>query len=301
MNYLPEDIYLHLGAHRTGSTSFQDMLGTYEKTSSRGNILVSTAPREGNDFDRTFRSIFADYIQSRKALPLFRYWITRKVRKQLHHILGGEIPDIWIFSEENLLDPIVSSALEGIYPKAKDNLKALKILLKDRVRRIGLSIRRYDQFLFSAYLMQGFFTPTDLSKLRQMYIGSAERIGRGWLDVVDALKMNFPDAELCLWIHEETPVEMRLDDFLDPLNLDKSSPAKIQKTNLAPTVEAIEEIRLLRATGVVPTGSEKIRILMENSRGRKFNIDEFFTDETMGMLQSIYRKHLRELKNSGLI
>jgi hypothetical protein len=142
MNKLPEEIYLHLGAHRTASSAFQSVLDANTDLFKQSRIGLTTAPRVGKQEETSFRLLFRRYFRSMRKGILLRFWHIHRTRRLINRMLNS-VNTRWVLSDENLLGPIVINQEDGIYPRAKDNLRALKYLFGDRVVRIGLSIREY--------------------------------------------------------------------------------------------------------------------------------------------------------------
>jgi hypothetical protein len=295
MNKLPEEIYLHLGAHRTGSSAFQSVLDANANVFKQSRINLTTAPRVGKQEDTSFRLLFREYFRSMRKGSLLCFWHVHRTRRQIKQMLDSTHTH-WVLSDENLLGPIVQNQKGGIYPQAKDNLRALKSLFGDRVVRIGLSIREYDQFIFSSFLMQNVYTNQRLKSLHDQYTNACHSIERGWLELVEDIRNYFPQAEICIWLHERVPMELRLQEFLSPLGLQLSNLDAIETINVAPTKEAIERIQFGRSErGEELSANEKDAILRQYQNGSRIRIDDYFPPELRKQMNKLYCEHQQEL------
>ena len=293
MNKIPEEIYIHLGVHRTGSSVFQSVLDANADLFKQGRICLTTAPRVGKQKETSFRILFREYFKSIRKGSLLRSWHVHRTRRIISQMLNS-MHNQWVLSDENLLGPIVLKHENGIYPRAKDNLRALKYLFGDRVVRIGISIREYDRFIFSSFLMQNVYTNQSLESLHKQYTNACLSIELGWLELVGNIRSIFPKADICIWLHERVPIEVRLQEFLSPLELPLDILGLIETINVAPTKEAIDLIQCNRSDSELST-HEKDIILEQNKDGRRIEIGDYFPLELRKHLNNLYLRHTKEL------
>jgi hypothetical protein len=130
--------------------------------------------------------------------------------------------------------------------------------------------------------MQNVYTNQGLKSLHEQYTNACHSIGRGWLGLIENIRSNFPEAEICIWLHERVPLEARLEEFLSPLDLQLSNCGLIETINVAPTKEAIERIQCGRNEHFEKLSAhEKDAILKQNKNGSRIQIDDYFPPRTV--------------------
>ncbi len=179
-----QDIILHLGAHRTGSTYVQGVLG-------KNAALLAAAGFGAPDQDST-RATLTERLNTRFPMMPLRGGFARFIADRG---LGGA--KRLIISDENmlgLLNDIFSH--HAFYPHTNARLQRLKRLLPQAPRKVLLAIRPYETFFPSAYgrwLSPG--RPVlPRAAVRDIVLG----LSRGWADITADIAAVFPDAELVI-------------------------------------------------------------------------------------------------------
>ncbi|MFD1341038.1 hypothetical protein [Litorisediminicola beolgyonensis] len=224
---------LHLGAHRTGSTSLQTVLDGLSQEIAPAKVL--TPPRPDKRSTATIREVLGDAVRAHRSRnPLTRWTGLRRSRTDLAALTGGA--DRVILSEEMLLGPAFKRDGRGLYPEADARLRAARALLRDSPERLHLTIRSYASFIVSVYAMRAVFAG-NLPPFDQI----AQRLcdpEAGWPDLIDVIQRVFPGTPLHIAVLEDTRLEDRVRDLLGDW-------ARIEEirdpggVNAAPTTEAI--------------------------------------------------------------
>lgn len=190
------DITLHIGAHRTASTTLQQFLDRNTAALHQSGVEVWTPARTRKGLfsglferpediteviaQRATRSCGLIAIETERAL--------RAGRAQL------------LISDENIIGTTRNNLRQQqLYPLLADRMHRFCPAFDGKLRRIGLSIRSYDTFWASCLafgITQGFRMPlmADLDH----YITQPRR----WRDVVRDVATAFPGAEILVWPFE---------------------------------------------------------------------------------------------------
>lgn len=188
------DIFLHIGAHRTATTSFQ-------------HYMRKTGPglmRCGVDFwgpAQTRNGLFHGVIPvpSRRSagqqLERARGRVALKLSAAEGRGFGG-----LVISDENLIGNIRANLRDmRLYPAIGERMARYHAAFGGRLRRVALSIRGQEEYWTSALsysLMRVGRVPTR-DELRHI-AGAA----RGWRDVVTDLACALPGVEIVVMPHE---------------------------------------------------------------------------------------------------
>ena len=190
------DINLHIGAHRTASTTLQRFLERNIAVLGQSQIEVWTPARTRKGL---FSGLFerpedmTDEIERRgnRSCGLISIELERSRRLGRASLL---------ISDENMIGSTRNNLRQQqLYPHSAERLHRLRPAFDGKLRRIGLSIRSYDTFWASCLafgLSQGFRVPlmADLDH----YIIQPRR----WRDVIRDVAAAFPETEILVWPFE---------------------------------------------------------------------------------------------------
>jgi hypothetical protein len=190
------DVILHLGVHRCGTTTFQQLL-------QRNTAMLRDAGLESWTPDRTRAGLMAGLIQRPEDLtPQIEARALRSsgiVQIEVERLAKAGRRKLLI-SEENLTGAVRNNLRESLlYPKLNVRLSRLGPALSQHVTTIGLSIRSYDAFWASSIafgVAQGHAVP-GLGKLDYLVAQP-----RRWRDVVGDIADAFPKAQIVVWPFE---------------------------------------------------------------------------------------------------
>lgn len=178
------EIVLHLGAHRTGTTTLQDYLRRHRPgLAARGIRPLLPAALRGPEY--------RGLVQRNGGGPARQALAATIARAR------GQGMRVLLLSEENLCGDLRATLAAGRpYPGLAARLARLGPLPDGGPRRVGLAVRPYAGWWESvlAYAVaQGLHVPDGAEGARL----SAAR--RGWADVVADIARAFPGAEIVVW------------------------------------------------------------------------------------------------------
>lgn len=182
------DVTLHIGAHRTGTTTFQSLI-RQQVTALHGRSVGVWGP------ERTRKSVFPGLFQNstapRKRNPALRaqgrarMLVARAAHEGLAHLL---------VSDENMLGSCMHNIRMGaLYPAAGERMARVAAAFGGRVHRIVLCVRAQDLWWRSAMAMtveRGHPVP---SSARCAAICDNTR---SWRDVIADIACAVPNAEI---------------------------------------------------------------------------------------------------------
>ncbi|SIT74330.1 hypothetical protein SAMN05421665_0031 [Yoonia rosea] len=206
------DVILHLGAHRTGTTSLQFQLDNAALP--HVGVSALTPPRTDKRTDDGLRSAFADFQRLRKN-PL-RAFVRLRMHRNIKRLMLARTTKRVVVSDEMFLGPIFGQDGTSIYPEAEKWLKDCAAFLGPSVSEIHLVVRSYADFLTSAYAMRAVYAK-GVGDLR-IYQKELVRCRRGWPEVVADIRAAFPGRSIRVWVFPDNLKENRLFEALTGLS-----------------------------------------------------------------------------------
>jgi hypothetical protein len=190
------DIILHLGAHRTATTTFQRYLMHNAHDLRALGVTCWTPPL-------TRGERFAGLIENpSKVTPRIDAIAERsacRIRRDLEMLNRGATRQVLI-SEENLIGTIRGNLREGqLYPDLTERLSRFLCALGGSVARLGIGLRSYDSYWASALAFaigRGFAGPDGALP------GVLADHPRGWRAILTEIAALCPDAEIIVWPFE---------------------------------------------------------------------------------------------------
>ena len=190
------DVILHLGAHRTGTTTFQSYLGLNEEALKRIGI-ASWRPKRlrkgmmSGLLGRPDQVTPFGFKRAQRSCGLIRMETDRMARLGFDHL---------IVSEENMIGAMRNNLREErLYPNLAARLARFRGAFADSCTRIILTIRSYDEYWASSMgyaIAAGHGVPMR---------GQLDRLvtqPRRWRHLVTELSDAFPAAHLVIWPFE---------------------------------------------------------------------------------------------------
>ena len=190
------EINLHLGAHRTASTTLQQFLDRNTAALRQSGIEVWTPARTRKGlfsglFERPEDVTLEMERRGNRSLGLIAIEMERARRAGCSSLL---------ISDENMIGSTRNNLRQQqLYPLLTERLVRLRPAFDGKLRRIGISIRSYDTFWASCLafgIVQGFRMPlmADLDR----YITQPRR----WRHVIANVAAAFPGVEILVWPFE---------------------------------------------------------------------------------------------------
>ncbi|SDI51103.1 hypothetical protein [Lutimaribacter saemankumensis] len=241
------DVILHLGAHRTASTTFQAYLRDNSAGLSRHGISVWD-PR------RTRNGLFAGIWPAPQMFNCGPQRAEGRIALALAAEAGRGARQV-IVSDENILgNPRQGVRAAALYPAAGERVARLAAAFRGRITQAVLSIRCPDAYWASLIAMtaaRGHPLPGPM-RLAALSDGP-----RGWRDVVADVACALPGVPLAVMPHEEygAAPERRLARMLGDAALAPATHAR-RRLNMAPRLPQLRAALAAagRDTGHLPAG-----------------------------------------------
>lgn len=231
-------IRLHLGAHRTGTTTLQTILRQNSEVMLSHGVRCLTCWGFGNRSDPGLRSVTRLVHQASKQSRLGGWSKRRDARRMLDLQIGAERQDVLVLSDENLLGkPISEGDGAGVYPNSRDSLQACARVLSNAPERVHVTVRDYASFLTSAYAMAAVY-----GSRKVPFVSVKERMLRvehRWPQVLRDVCDAFPRSKVSFGVFEKAPIETTLEVLLAPEVKVNALDLAVPRQNSSPTVEAI--------------------------------------------------------------
>lgn len=187
------DLFLHLGAHRTGSTTLQcAAVADWHILRAQGVTFWGPVQTRNGRFGGLIR--VADRVTPEIARA------GRATCDALRAEMSGVSTPALMISDENILGSMFANVRgRSLYGDAARRLARLRPTLVPGCRRIGVAIRSYDRHWTSTltYVMRKErrgTSPRELAALADQ--------PRRWRDVLADIASVFPEAELVVWPFE---------------------------------------------------------------------------------------------------
>ena len=187
------EVVLHIGAHRTGTTSLQHHLHNNQLNLNKNGIAY-WGP------ERTRSGLFAGLVKEPARLSE----ADRDRARYASALIGMELDRLascgtrqLVVSEENMIgDMRCNLDARALYPSLRRRLARFRSAFAGRCRRIALAVRCYDDYWASAlaYSVTAGHPPPGRGDIARL---AGDR--RGWRDVVADVAEAFPDAEIVVW------------------------------------------------------------------------------------------------------
>ncbi|WP_343081208.1 hypothetical protein [Ostreiculturibacter nitratireducens] len=190
------EIILHIGAHRTGTSSLQHwMAANAGPLAAAGTAVWGPKRTRVGLFEGLIKNPAKVTRDVERAADLSAARIAEEIR-----LLEASGMTRLIVSEENMPGSIRNNLLTAsLYPDAAPRLVRIAEAFGGRVTRVALSIRGYGDWWSStlAFAVGRGGAMPDASRLQALL-----RNRHGWTDVARATRRAFPEATLTVWPFE---------------------------------------------------------------------------------------------------
>ena len=280
------EIVLHLGAHRTGSTTLQGILDANAEMLAATGVRVLTPPRPGKRGVATVRDVVRQVKRtSRLPVARLRRWANRRAGAALRETLAGAKGRV-VISDEMLLGRAYGRDGTALYPDLAELLGGFREALDRPVGEVSITLRAYDGFLVSVYAMRAVYAgpQPEFEALRARLLA----VERGWPVVLEEIAARFPEARLQVSTVEETPLERRLGQLVGPAAAARLRYDADARSNLAPSLPAITAARTRRLRH-----AEADALIAAHAGGARFDP---LTDAERDRLRARYAADLATLR-----
>lgn len=190
----PVEVILHVGAHRTGTTSLQSWL-LQNADALEGAGIAVWGP------DRTRGGLFAGLMKRPDAVTLADDLQAQRsavrIRDELDRLAGAGIRQL-IVSEENMIGTMpICLDHATIYPDARARLDRIAAAFDGAVTGVGLALRSYDDWWASVLA-----TAAGPGVAQTDVLHRLAGHPRGWQRIIATLAEAFPDAHRIVWPFE---------------------------------------------------------------------------------------------------
>ncbi len=292
--YLPQDgVYLHLGAHRTGTGSFQEFLASNADNFADFGVNLAVANRDGSS-EGSFKLRLPDARHFRKDdLDERREWLNLAFEEcRINHRART------LVSEENIPGSFNSIFSEHPYGAAFDRMQFFQSGLTGKVRRALFVVRSYDTFLPSAYRKR-----CEFRKIAPFaeYAADQMKADRGWPELIDDIRNAFAPEELVVLAYEDRWSHIEMLQHLMPETEQVDFAPLTRRFNVSATDAACRAMQAHFASGkkLSPAGlAQMIRNYADDTSGPPIAA---FTDKDAEILQSRYADEIARIgKMSGV-
>lgn len=298
-------IFLHIGAHRTGTSSLQKYLLELQKNalSNACDVVVPQVAGQRELIDH--RNLVKSYFKQHARLEKKPWPIKILHRNRLQKIFAKYVDFIspkastLIISEENFLGQAFYSEKPGVlYPDAERNLRAVRTLTGPNIEKIFLSIRPYPDFLLSYELMREAYFNRGIGLRKLPNLISGEILG--WQNLLEVLRLIFPNTEIEVWPYGHFAIEKqvsRLTGFL-PSKIREGSAEEV--INVSASFEALKILNEKRLSGL-RLGKKEVDDILKAVHGKKISKEDIFSDFELNRLSNIYSSEIQYIhKMSGV-
>lgn len=247
--------FLHLGAHRTGSSSFQLALHRNRHLLAEAGYTIGFPSRDG---------VRAGLLAIRLPAPRHEGDKLVEFEDKLRAHLDNEIvpdPDARvILSEENILGSMAHFERAMFYPAAAKRLGVLRRGLGAAPEHVLITVRSYAHFFLSAYRKRA--EEAEVAPFDQVvpyFLG----MDRGWPEVIADLCAELQPRRVTVLRHEERVSRRRMLALLaeDVSEGDLLEPQR--SLNLSATDRALEVLQKMHAAGRV-TRKERRQVIEDH-------------------------------------
>lgn len=293
-------LVLHLGAHRTGTTSLQAALEQARPALSDAGVDAIVPPGPGRRQGKWLRRYYR--CQRRRhawaaALPFGSALVSPLILRHLRNRIATAIDATCrtlILSDEEFLGPIVDVARPaGPYPRLTASLLLLSDFARGHDTAIFLGVRSYEDFFLSAFLMDCVYgrRTQDIAPYRR----AAMDLRGGWVRVVETIGGLFPGARLTVWPQETFNLRARFEALTGVKAAEMPGLDFAARANASPTEEAIDAVRALAAYRR-PSKEECDALVERHACGGRMRVGDVFTPAEIQALRDAYAGHLEQLR-----
>lgn len=180
------DVILHLGAHRTGTTSFQDYMRRHTDDCA-AHAVGFWGPR------RTRRGLYAELLPQNQSSEATRRRAETRIRLAIDRAQSKGMGRL-IISDENMIGSVRDNIRSGqLYPRIAERMSHIAEAFDGRITAVIFSVRGLDRYQCSslAYAVSRGHPVPDRAHLHDMATDP-----RGWREVVCDLAAALPGVPL---------------------------------------------------------------------------------------------------------
>ncbi|MCW8091285.1 hypothetical protein [Alteromonas sp. ASW11-130] len=280
---------IHVGAHKTATTHFQDTLEQIFLHNTLKNIEYLPREISRAKFNRL----------TRRNLSPLRFSFLKK--QYVKKVFSESFPhsETVLLSEENILGLPVDLLSSKVYQF--HNLEFIKYLANYAHIKIYLSIRNFHYVLSGAYVTDLRFQPINAISAKNQFM---ENLGAAdipsWLPLVDMMQSELPDVEIYIWTQEYYHQNFKeilrkyvpSNDFEIPLIEEPLS----TQTPSFDAINTVEKIIANNAISNYPNWREECEKIYSQNPGDNENKFSLFNSEQKALFQRQYQQDLEKIQ-----
>lgn len=287
------ELHLHLGAHRTGTTAFQQMCRRHSAELATAGVAVwgpdvMRRPERGGFGELSKRAAAGEPSAQQDrdaAIAVFRHEFEAQAARGTERL---------VVSEENLIGVMDLNFRQlSLYPRAGQRLAAYSKLWPKPPRRVFLAIRPYVEYWSSCFAFVAIRKALkDIEIIREGVLTSA----RGWPDLINEISAAWPQAEIVVWPYERDPLAHRGwgQRMLGLTDTDLSE-TPVKPVNAGFSKAALERAMVLREANL-DIAMPDLRKAVEPLNGPDAPKFQMFEEKDTGTLTNRYERDLALLR-----
>lgn len=290
-----EEIRIHIGAHKTATTHFQDSLAhLYSDLLEDGITYLART-----QYRKTLAQLMPFGLESIKYKMRLGTFKTQFINR----VLLDNIPQNpkLLISEENIMGGPEEACEPVPYPNMEKRLDFIKHLDRTHLVKIYLSIRSFDRLLPGAYVTGLRFDPIVAKNSKEQLIkGLDEKRYPSWMGIVKRVKRVLPNCQLNIWTQEQyrksSDAIIRAFSGAKIETLPKIPPP-VQ--TMTPSFDAVDKVEtMLTGLDKKPKGWKGIvdNVFVELPANEPSERFTFLNQSQITALQNQYSKDIEELR-----
>lgn len=187
------EVILHIGAHRTGTTSLQRALQQNRHNLKKNGVVV-WGPRETRD--GLFSGLLGGAGQDDAAMQRLIDRNRGAIRMEMQRLKGQGMTTLLV-SEENILGSMRTNLRSRfLYPGLQERLGRFSAVFGASLKRVGMAIRPYQDYWASAlsYAIRAGHAPLCEDDLDRLVTQP-----RNWQRVIGEVAAACPQAKIAVW------------------------------------------------------------------------------------------------------
>ena len=244
----PKLIRVHIGAHKTATTHFQDTLAKMSTALSEQNIIFLERD--------TYRPLIRKLARG-KLLKKNRFSFTRKRALKNALMENCNKKSTLLISEENILGDCIHLCDADPFPYI--DFTFLRTLASIAPTEIYLSIRSFDSVLSGAYCTALKYHPRQALTAKAVLIDNATKNNiPSWIPLIKRIKQALPDVTLRIWTQEDYR-QSSCDIIRAFVGLETVTIPDIERPaeTITPTNQGVEKVENLISSGDQLVASEQ--------------------------------------------
>lgn len=275
-------VFIHAGAHRTGTSSFQLCLHSNGAVLARAGYQAAFPGRDGVPSGR---------LGLRLPAPRHGTTATGRFAPRVAEALAEYDPELpLILSEENIPGRMIHFQSGQFYPAAEARVAALRAGLgNDPVPRLLIVLRSYEALYLSGHRKRA---EDHLVDPFSDSVANLMAMDRGWPELVAILRDGLRPTELIVVPYERRGRSVDLLRRLVPGLETEALTEPRRKVNSSATDAALERLQAYYADGITLSRDARQRVIADHADDATSRGFAEFTSAQRAQLQARYRTDL---------